>query len=96
MQSAVSEFVTLGRLPGDKAATVQSLQRLETLLDQISRPVTDNEARALAGCFGPDDCFGLAWSLLHAIETAPGWPLADALVDVDNEWIKRLRTRASL
>ena len=40
--------------------------------------------------------FGLAWSLLHAIETAPGWPLMDVLSNADNEWIERLRERSSV
>ncbi|MDB6032726.1 MAG: hypothetical protein JWM16_3064, partial [Verrucomicrobiales bacterium] len=34
---------------------------------------------ALVKVFGPDDYYGLAWSLLHLIESAPGWPLADCL-----------------
>ncbi|MDX2851185.1 hypothetical protein [Actinacidiphila glaucinigra] len=33
--------------------------------------MTDEEAHALAGCFGDDECFGVAWVLLHLIETAP-------------------------
>lgn len=46
--------------------------------------------------FGQDDCFGLAWSMLHLIETSPNWPLADVLSDFSNEWIYRLRERAGV
>jgi hypothetical protein len=44
--------------------------------------------------FGPDDCYGVAWTLLHLIESAPGWPLHDCLQDIRNEWTERLRLRA--
>jgi hypothetical protein len=95
MQSAVQEFVALGRLPDSAGASIEVLQRLEDVLRRIRTPLTDDEARALTGCFGTDDCFGVAWSLLHAIETAPGWPLVDILGSADNEWIERLRERSS-
>lgn len=52
-------------------------------------------ARALVQLFGPDDCFGLAWSLLHLIETLPGWPSEDTLKGLHGEWIDRLRERAA-
>ncbi len=96
MQPAVQEFVALGRLPDSAGASVEALQRLEEILRRIRTPLTNDEARALTGCFGTDDCFGLAWGLLHSIETAPGWPLLDVLGDADNEWIGRLRERSSM
>ena len=61
---------------------------------QVNQPISDDDARALVKLFGPDDSFGLAWTLLHLIENAPGWPLDDALSESGNEWIDRLRTRA--
>lgn len=94
MREDVRAFVALGPLP-DEQADEQQIQRHEERLGRITAPVTDEEARALLGMFGPDDCYGLAWTLLHLIESAPGWPLADALGDADNEWIQRLRDRAA-
>jgi hypothetical protein len=96
MQPTVEEIVALGRLPDSAGASVEALQRLEDLFRRIRTPLTNDEARALMGGFGTDDCFGMAWSLLHAIETAPGWPLADVLGNIDNEWIERLRVRSSI
>ncbi len=96
MQPAVEEFVALGKLPDSAGASVEALQRLEEVFLRIRTPLTDDEARALTVCFGTDDCFGVASSLLHAIETAPGWPLADILGDTDNEWIERLREHSSM
>ena len=59
------------------------------------RPVTDDEAALLIRCFGPDDCFGLAWTLLHLIETAPGrLPLKAEPSPAENEWVRRLWDRA--
>ena len=37
----------------------------------VKPPVTDEEAEELVECFGPDDCFSLAWSLVHLVETSP-------------------------
>jgi hypothetical protein len=49
-------------------------ERYEQLLSSVKKPVTDEEARLLTGLFGVDGCFGLGWTLLHLIETAPNWP----------------------
>jgi len=48
------------------------VERWQNLLAAVKTPVSDDEARALVRVFGPDDCFGLAWTLLHLIETAHG------------------------
>ena len=92
----VREFVALGPLPESAAATEDGLERQGAFLKRIDAPVSDDEAELLATRFGPDDCFGLAWSLLHLIETAPGagrrrpQPPPSA-----NEWVRRLWHRAS-
>lgn len=96
MQPSVSQLVALGRLPVSEGAHVEELQRFQDALQGMRKPLTDDEARALVQCFGTDDCFGLAWSLLHAIETAPGWPLKDVLEGSEKSWIVRMRQRASL
>ncbi|MGN9756984.1 hypothetical protein [Streptomyces sp. SD31] len=33
--------------------------------------MTAAEARAAADCFGPDDCYGVTWTLPHLVETGP-------------------------
>ena len=73
---------------------MMKLEEYQRLLNAISQPVSDEEAEALARLFGPDDCFGLAWTLVHLIESAPGWPLVDRLPAIDNEWIVLLRDRS--
>jgi hypothetical protein len=94
MQQVVSALLGLGPLPSSATATVPTVQAFEGLLSKVQTPITDEEACALVKLFGPDDCFGLAWTLLHLIETAPGWLVEGALNGLEGEWIDRLRERA--
>ena len=93
MRQEVRDFVALGPLP-DEEADVELVKRHEDLLGRITEPVTDEEAKVLITMFGSDDCYGLAWTLLHLIETAPNWPLEECLRGDGNEWIERLRSGA--
>jgi hypothetical protein len=95
MQDAIRTLVSLGPLPASSQAGVDHLRRIELALGEVNTPLSRSEAQALLGLFGPDDCFGLAWSLLHLIETAPD--LSEVILNVDpsNEWIERLHTRGS-
>jgi hypothetical protein len=61
---------------------------------RFSRPATAEEATALVACFGPDDCYGVAWTLLHLIETGPNPVLTTKPASDANEWHDRLRRRA--
>lgn len=71
MGPEVSAFVASGPLPGQEAEE-DEIDRRALQLEAIPRPLSLAEAKALAGCFGPDDCYGLAWTMAHLIETAPG------------------------
>jgi hypothetical protein len=95
MQPAIQQLIGLGPLPSSSAATVPTIQTFEEQLSKVQTPISDDEARALVRLFGVDDCFGLAWTLLHLIESAPGWPLKDVLDTSVGEWVDRLRERAS-
>lgn len=95
IRDEVHQLAALGPLEPEDTIEQGKLESLERLLDQISRPVSDDEARALLSLFGPaDTCYGLAWTLVHLIETAPGWPLWDALQRTENYWIRHLRSTA--
>ena len=94
MRPEITRLALLGRLPSESEASVEHLRQVEALLLSVSKPVSNDEARALVRLFGPDSCYGLAWSMLHLIETAPGWPLADCLANLSNEWVLTLRDRA--
>ncbi len=97
MRPEVEVLVAMGPLPDADAAAddVVKLEEYQQVLESVAKPVTDDEAAALAQLFGPGDCFGLAWTLVHLVESAPGWPLLDRLPPVDNEWTALLRQRAT-
>ena len=94
MRSEITRLILLGPLPSESEASVEHLRQVEALLLSVTKPLSNEEARALVRLFGPDGCFGLAWSVLHLIESAPNWPLADCLVNCGNEWVASLRDRA--
>lgn len=95
MRPEINRLVLLGPLSPEPEASVEHLRQVEALLLSVTKPVSNEEARALVKLFGPDGCFGLAWSILHLIESSPGWPLADCLVDSSDEWVALLRDRAA-
>ncbi|MDQ3368515.1 MAG: hypothetical protein M3680_24065 [Myxococcota bacterium] len=92
IRDEVRDLVALGPLP-DQEADESTIERHQRALERITRPVTNDEARALAGVFGPDDCFGLAWTLLHLIESAPDSPIESEPQQGDNEWRRLLWDR---
>ena len=94
MRAEIRRLVELGRLPCEDDADVEQLRQYEAEYREITRPVTDEEAMALVGLFGDDGCFGLASSVLHLVETAPSWPIKDALTAINNPWILELKNRA--
>lgn len=87
----VAALVLLGPLPPEDVNLSESTYaRHQEALERISKPVSNEEARLLLRSFGPDDCFGAAWSLLHLIETAPVSPVTTEPGADDNEWIRCL------
>ena len=94
VRAAVASLGALGPLPSEEHLDAERVKRIENLYKSIARPITDDEARVLVSTFGNDDCFGLASSIMHLVETAPGWPLEDCLQNVSNIWIAELRNRA--
>ncbi len=95
MRDEIRQLLMLGPLP-DASADPDIIGTYESLLRRISPPLTDEEAKALITLFPADDdtCFGLVWRLVHLIETAPHWPLAECLQDVHKPWILHLRGAA--
>ncbi len=90
----VQRLRAMGALPSEQQASVEQLKAYQDLLQAIKAPVTDEEAGELVGLFaGPDTCFGLAWTVLHLVESAPGWPIASCLFG-KSEWLQTLRDRA--
>jgi len=93
MQKSIELLIALGPLPPASLADASALKEFERQLAAVQSPVTDEEAGALTKLFGPDDCFGLAWTLLHLVESAPGWPIKDVLAEMQGKWGDVLRER---
>jgi len=94
MTEPVKSFILLGPLPS-KEAPVDVIRRNQEAISLIHGPITDEEAVELRKSFGPDDCFGLAWTLLHLIETAPnGASLSEEPPTDANMWLHTLWGRA--
>jgi hypothetical protein len=91
---AVRELISLGAFPDSSEVNLDVIRKQEKLLSEIEPPITKEEAYGLVQLFGTDDYFGAAWTLLHLIETAPGWPIASCLTNVQNEWIALLKRSA--
>ena len=87
IRAEAEEFVGMGPLPPSDTAQVEDLEKREALLKKILPPVSAEEAEELVTCFGPDECFGLAWSLLHLIETSPLLPDVSAEVMESSQWL---------
>jgi len=94
VRGETSAFLALGPLPSSRGAEESHITRLTEALARIAAPVSVEEAVLLSTAFGPDECFGLAWTLVHLIESAPNGAPIDRLPEIDNEWIRLLRERA--
>lgn len=95
VRQPITDILATGQLPDLHNSTYDEIQRAEDLLNQMEKekPVTGEKAAALVTVFGPDDCFGLAWTLLHIMETAPGVGADEYLAHSDNYWVHMLRNR---
>lgn len=93
MRTEVKDLLVLGPLPASEHATAESLARFESALGSIVRPVAQDEATELATLFGPDDCFGLVWTLLHLVESAPDLKAVLDRADASNTWVREMMER---
>jgi hypothetical protein len=94
MRPEIRRLVELGRLPSEDDGDVETLRKYELEYRRITRPIADEEAIVLVRLFGEDGCFGFASSLMHLIETAPGWPIEACLTATGNPWVLELKNRA--
>jgi hypothetical protein len=96
VRAEVRRFLQLGPLPSeedDSEAGDAAFGELERSLAAVRWPVSDDEARLLVRGFGADECFGLAWRLLHLVETSPTpVPAVEPAADA-NEWLRLLWSR---
>ncbi len=77
MRAEVQRVLALGRIPAE-ADTEADWAAWEEAAEALPSPATDVEALALLDSLplGEDSGFGVAWSLLHFIESAPNLDLS--------------------
>ncbi|MBB5872536.1 hypothetical protein F4553_005970 [Allocatelliglobosispora scoriae] len=92
----VIEFCRLGPLPSEldnSEGSDEALEEIEEALHAIGKPVTNEEAHVLLASFGEDNCFGLAWTLLHLVESSPDSAVTEEPQPGENMWMFRLWKR---
>ena len=94
IRDEVREFLSLGPLPESQAAEVAHLEQLQAALFRMPKPLTDEEAAQVARMFGPDECYGLAQTLVAYIESAPDALNHPDFPPEDGYWLRDLRDRA--
>lgn len=95
MREEVNKLINLGQMPAEGSVDIYIVAKYERLLHQIEPPLANSEAEALIGLFGSDSFYGLAWTLLNLIETAPGLLSFISDIPSENEWVQLLRKRAT-
>lgn len=94
MRAEVRRLHALGPLPAEGEATEGGLAAHQAALEAIARPLSDEEGRLLMESFGPDGCFGGAWTLLHLIETSHASLTMAEPPEGANAWVRLLWERA--
>src|SRR5687768_15601196 len=92
VRDAVKALVAAGPMPSEDDED-SDLENWEKPLLSLKAPLSDEEADALIGIFPPDLAFGLGFTLLHLVESAPGWGLAMAARIQEKEWRERAEKR---
>lgn len=88
IRKQVLDFASMGPLPASDVADEADLMSRESTLRTIERPVLPEEALVLIELFGPDECYGLAWMLLHTIESCPALPTPSPELLARSEWLR--------
>lgn len=92
----VARVAALAPLPPEEELTDAFLIEMETATDLLPERLTDEEARALLDVLATSDestYFGMIFSVRHAVESAPSWPLPEVW-SRSGPWISDLRHRA--
>ena len=95
MRSAVRELVEHPGLVLSDAAPQETVDWVVRLTDSFQSAATDDEAVALLDLLSrsDDDMFEVNWTILHFIESAPGWSVWPALLATSGWWADLLKKR---
>jgi hypothetical protein len=71
VRSEVHALAALGPMPPAAAMTEQLAAGDQVQMHAIAPPLNRDEAELLMTAFEPDDGYGVAWTRLHLMESAP-------------------------
>jgi hypothetical protein len=73
----------------------EQITDVQRSIETMARPLSADDISALISALSAagDTAFGLNWSILNLVETAPEWPLWDMLRDEGNDWVHCFRQR---
>lgn len=94
MQEAVRDLCRIASKLTEKLDAEQ-INAAQTRIESLVPPLSADDIGALISLLPADGdtAYGLNWSILHAVEAAPEWPLWDMLRDEENEWVRSFRQR---
>lgn len=92
MRECVATLVALGPIPSEDDDEAP-IERWEAALRAIGKPLSSEEAESLLGFFPPDLAYGLGFTLLHLVESAPSWGRNLASSISQPEWRDRALKR---
>ena len=100
MQKAILELSHMGVMPTVRGATEEQVTAFERVIHSLVGPFSDAELVIALRTFHHDeaeDLFGIAWTLLHKLETGDLAQLKRALEDIpDGGWISKIKQRIAL
>jgi hypothetical protein len=95
LREEIRALAQLGPFPSELEATENDVRDRQALVQLVNPPGSDEEARALLSLFANnDDFFGLVEMLSDVVESAPGWPLWDAMQQASPLWRATFGERA--
>lgn len=96
VREPVRRLVALGPMPSEESADEDVAAQFQAAIDELTFPATAEEAAALVPLLpiSGDSLFGLAWTVVHFIESSPGWPNREVLGG-ERPWTRVLRERAA-
>ena len=99
-RSDVKLLATHSPLASESEYTMETLEPIQAVLHRIIPPLTLDEAQVLLPLLdreSKDDLFGLIWTLVALLETAPGWPPSklNSLATPKRPWFETLKDRAT-
>jgi hypothetical protein len=94
VQEPVRKFCEIGGKLTEGLSEEQ-LAAAAKYVDELTQPLGREDLEALISLLPQDGdtAFGINWSVLHAIEASPDWPLWCLLEDERNEWVRTFRLR---